>query len=155
MWRLARSLRQSGSSWQLGGAAVARLTVAAGSPAPSGSPGGWYEWLAQSSPVHWAEDGLVALQAAAGLPWWAAIVCGGALLRSAVTLPLAAHQGRLLAKVGPRAEGAGLHGAAAPRCVTGGVMGHGSLLLELEYHLGLLSCLFVESRSRSLFWVGP
>eukprot|EP00076_Gallus_gallus_P013395 XP_015131886.1 cytochrome c oxidase assembly protein COX18, mitochondrial isoform X1 [Gallus gallus] len=99
MWRLARSLRQSGSSWQLGGAAVARLTVAAGSPAPSGSPGGWYEWLAQSSPVHWAEDGLVALQAAAGLPWWAAIVCGGALLRSAVTLPLAAHQGRLLAKL--------------------------------------------------------
>ena len=105
MWRLARSLRQGGSSWQLCGAAVVRLTVAAGSPAPNGSPGRWYEWLAQSIPVHWAEDGLVALQAAAGLPWWAAIVCGGALLRSAVTLPLAAHQGRLLAKVGPRAEG--------------------------------------------------
>uniref|UniRef100_A0A663MQJ0 Cytochrome c oxidase assembly factor COX18 n=1 Tax=Athene cunicularia TaxID=194338 RepID=A0A663MQJ0_ATHCN len=44
-------------------------------------------------------DGLVALQAATGLPWWAAIVGGAALLRTAVTLPLAAHQGRLLAKL--------------------------------------------------------
>ncbi|XP_075006515.1 cytochrome c oxidase assembly protein COX18, mitochondrial isoform X1 [Calonectris borealis] len=94
MWRLARA----------GGAAAAgarggRLAVAAVSAAPSGGPGGWYEWLAQSAPVHWAEDGLVALQAAAGLPWWAAIVCGAALLRTAVTLPLAAHQSRLLAKL--------------------------------------------------------
>ncbi|OXB72880.1 UNVERIFIED_CONTAM: hypothetical protein H355_005209 [Colinus virginianus] len=109
MWRLARPLRQSASSRRLSGAAVARLTVAAGSPSPSG---GWYERLAQSVPVHWAEDGLLALQAAAGLPWWAAIVCGGALLRSAVTLPLAAHQGRLLAKVGPRAPGS--TGGGAP-----------------------------------------
>ncbi|NXL06010.1 COX18 protein, partial [Mesembrinibis cayennensis] len=49
--------------------------------------------------VHWAEDGLLGLQAAAGLPWWAAIVCGAALLRTGVTLPLAAHQSRLLAKL--------------------------------------------------------
>ncbi|NWQ93254.1 COX18 protein, partial [Burhinus bistriatus] len=59
----------------------------------------WYEGLAQSAPVHWAEDGLVGLQAATGLPWWAAIACGAALLRTAVTLPLAAHQGRLLGKL--------------------------------------------------------
>lgn len=57
--------------------------------------------------MHWAEGGLVALQAAAGLPWWAAIVCGGAALRTAVTLPLAAHQSRLLAKVGPGGGGGG------------------------------------------------
>ncbi|KAM6120406.1 cytochrome c oxidase assembly protein COX18, mitochondrial [Pterocles gutturalis] len=94
MWRLARPLWRGARG---GGAAAARgpLTVAAASAAPSG----WYEWLAQSAPVHWAEEGLVALQAAAGLPWWAAIVCGGALLRTAVTLPLAAHQSRLLAKL--------------------------------------------------------
>ncbi|NXL48377.1 COX18 protein, partial [Podilymbus podiceps] len=94
MWRLARPLWQGSAA-----RAHARLTVAAVSSAPSGSPGGWYEWLAQSAPVHWAEDGLVALQAAAGLPWWAAIVCGGAVLRTAVTLPLAAHQSRLLAQL--------------------------------------------------------
>ncbi|XP_068797401.1 cytochrome c oxidase assembly protein COX18, mitochondrial isoform X2 [Struthio camelus] len=112
MWGLAPPLcRRAGAAvarvpgWRLTVAAAARapsgrLTVAAAAVAPpSGSPGGWYEWLVQSAPVHWAEGGLVALQAAAGLPWWAAIVCGGAVLRTAVTLPLAAHQSRLLAKL--------------------------------------------------------
>ncbi|GAB0189486.1 cytochrome c oxidase assembly protein COX18, mitochondrial [Grus japonensis] len=95
MWRLARGWCSRGArGW---GARRGPLTVAA-APA-SGGPGSWYERLAQSSAVHWAEDGLVALQAAAGLPWWAAIVCGAALLRTAVTLPLAAHQSRLLAKL--------------------------------------------------------
>lgn len=92
MWRLAR-----------GGRPVTVAAVVAASA--GGSPGGWYGWLAQTAPVHWAEGGLVALQAAAGLPWWAAIVCGGAALRTAVTLPLAAHQSRLLAKVGPGGGG--------------------------------------------------
>ncbi|XP_059682699.1 cytochrome c oxidase assembly protein COX18, mitochondrial [Gavia stellata] len=101
MWRLARQLPPCARGWGARGAGVARapsgrLTVATVSAGPGG---GWYEWVAQSAPVHWAEEGLVALQAAAGLPWWAAIVCGAALLRSAVTLPLAAHQGRLLAKL--------------------------------------------------------
>ncbi|KAM9236923.1 cytochrome c oxidase assembly protein COX18, mitochondrial [Leptosomus discolor] len=83
MWRLSRP------GWR----------VAAAAAVPSGVAGGWYEWLAQSAPVHWAEGGLVALQTAAGLPWWAAIAGGAALLRTAVTLPLAAHQSRLLAKL--------------------------------------------------------
>ncbi|XP_066852036.1 cytochrome c oxidase assembly protein COX18, mitochondrial isoform X2 [Anser cygnoides] len=86
MWRLARR-----------GPPLTVAAVVAASA--SGSPGGWYGWLAQTAPVHWAEGGLVALQAAAELPWWAAIVCGGAALRTAVTLPLAAHQSRLLAKL--------------------------------------------------------
>ncbi|XP_008495676.2 cytochrome c oxidase assembly protein COX18, mitochondrial [Calypte anna] len=102
MWRLARG-------WAARGAAVAPLRGARGAAvgplrgaaaaAGSGGPAGWYEWLAQSAPVHCVEDGLTALQEASGLPWWAAIVCGAALLRTAVTLPLAAHQGRLLAKL--------------------------------------------------------
>ncbi|NXA55077.1 COX18 protein, partial [Nothocercus julius] len=109
MWGLARLLRPLTPAARPSGrpltvAAAARvpgrpLTVAAAAGAPSGSPGGWYEWLAQSVPVHWAEEGLMALQVAAGLPWWAAIVCGAATLRTAVTLPLAAHQSRLLAKL--------------------------------------------------------
>ncbi|XP_049671301.1 cytochrome c oxidase assembly protein COX18, mitochondrial [Accipiter gentilis] len=92
MWRLARA----SAPRALGG----RLMVAAAAAAATAGPtGGWYERLAQSVPVHWAEEGLVALQEAAGLPWWAAIVCGAGLLRTAVTLPLAAHQSHLLAKL--------------------------------------------------------
>uniref|UniRef100_A0A8C4VUZ2 Cytochrome c oxidase assembly factor COX18 n=1 Tax=Gopherus evgoodei TaxID=1825980 RepID=A0A8C4VUZ2_9SAUR len=62
-------------------------------------PGGLYEALAESAPVHWAESGLVALQAGTGLPWWLSIVCAGAVLRTGLTLPLAAHQGHVLAKL--------------------------------------------------------
>ncbi|XP_065541299.1 cytochrome c oxidase assembly protein COX18, mitochondrial [Lathamus discolor] len=76
-----------------------RVAAAAAPAAPLGGHGGWYEWWSQSPPVHWAEGGLTALQASAGLPWWAAIACGAALLRTAVTLPLAAHQCRLLAQL--------------------------------------------------------
>ncbi|XP_027759686.1 cytochrome c oxidase assembly protein COX18, mitochondrial [Empidonax traillii] len=92
MWRLARVPR----------AAVAAAAAGAGTgpgPGPGGGGGGWYEWAASSQPVHWAEGGLAALQAATGLPWWAAIAGGAALLRTTVTLPLAAHQGQLLAKL--------------------------------------------------------
>ncbi|KAM6402444.1 cytochrome c oxidase assembly protein COX18, mitochondrial isoform 1-T1 [Pluvialis apricaria] len=92
MWRLGRAGRALAA-----GARGRPLTVAAA--AASGGPGGWYEWLAQAAAVRWAEDGLVGLQEAAGLPWWAAIAGGAALLRTGVTLPLAAQQGRLLAKL--------------------------------------------------------
>ncbi|XP_054028630.1 cytochrome c oxidase assembly protein COX18, mitochondrial [Dryobates pubescens] len=87
MWRLARARR-----WAPPAAAAPRA-------AASGGPGAWYENVARSAPVHWAEEAFLSLQAAGELPWWAAIACGAALLRTAVTLPLAAHQGRLLAKL--------------------------------------------------------
>lgn len=62
---------------------------------------GWASWEAVSSwaPVGWAEAGLAALQAASGLPWWASVVAASALLRTGLTLPLAALQGRVLAKL--------------------------------------------------------
>ncbi|XP_062350059.1 uncharacterized protein LOC134044724 isoform X6 [Cinclus cinclus] len=90
MWRLARA-----------GARAPPALAAAGAGAGPGPGGleGWYGWAAGSAPVHWAEGGLAALQEATGLPCWAAIAGGAAVLRTAVTLPLAAHQGRLLAKV--------------------------------------------------------
>ncbi|XP_064272352.1 cytochrome c oxidase assembly protein COX18, mitochondrial isoform X1 [Passer domesticus] len=91
MWRLARA----------GARAPPALAAAAAGAGPGGHGGteGWYEWAARSAPVHWAEGGLAALQEATGLPCWAAIAGGAALLRTAVTLPLAAQQGRLLAKL--------------------------------------------------------
>ncbi|XP_053116460.1 cytochrome c oxidase assembly protein COX18, mitochondrial [Hemicordylus capensis] len=64
------------------------------------SPGwGWYEALSSSAPVICAESSLAALQAASGLPWWATVVAASAALRTGVTLPLAAQQGRVLAKL--------------------------------------------------------
>ncbi|XP_068044284.1 cytochrome c oxidase assembly protein COX18, mitochondrial isoform X2 [Anomalospiza imberbis] len=94
MWRLARAGARAPP-------ALAAAAAAGAGPGPGGHGGteGWYEWAARSAPVHWAEGGLAALQEATGLPWWAAIAGGAAVLRTAVTLPLAAQQGRLLAKL--------------------------------------------------------
>lgn len=93
MWRLARAGARAPP------ALVALAAAAGAGPGGHGGTEGWYEWAARSPPVHWAEGGLAALQEATGLPCWAAIAGGAALLRTAVTLPLAAQQGRLLAKV--------------------------------------------------------
>ncbi|KAL9851625.1 LOW QUALITY PROTEIN: cytochrome c oxidase assembly protein COX18, mitochondrial-like [Geothlypis trichas] len=93
MWRLARvGARGPRRPWR-------PLAAAGAGPGGHGGTEGWYEWAARSPPVHWAEGGLAALQEATGLPCWAAIAGGAALLRTAVTLPLAAQQGRLLAKL--------------------------------------------------------
>uniref|UniRef100_A0A8C3M6E2 Uncharacterized protein n=4 Tax=Passeriformes TaxID=9126 RepID=A0A8C3M6E2_GEOPR len=92
MWRLARAGARAPP-------ALAALAAAGAGPGGHGGTEGWYEWAARSLPVHWAEGGLAALQEATGMPCWAAIAGGAALLRTAVTLPLAAQQGRLLAKL--------------------------------------------------------
>ncbi|XP_007523608.1 cytochrome c oxidase assembly protein COX18, mitochondrial isoform X2 [Erinaceus europaeus] len=73
--------------------------VAAVSGVEPGGAGGWYEALAASAPVWGAEEALLCAHAASGLPWWGSIVLTTALLRGAVTLPLAAYQHYILAKV--------------------------------------------------------
>lgn len=65
---------------------------------PSGA-GAWYEALATSAPVRGAEELLLAAHDATGLPWWSTLVLTTVALRSAVTLPLAAYQHYILAKV--------------------------------------------------------
>ncbi|XP_061276427.1 cytochrome c oxidase assembly protein COX18, mitochondrial isoform X1 [Bos javanicus] len=65
---------------------------------PSGA-GGWYEALATSAPVQGAEDVLLFAHTASGLPWWGSILLTTVVLRGAVTLPLAAYQHYILAKV--------------------------------------------------------
>ena len=65
---------------------------------PSGA-GGWYESLATSAPVQGAEDVLLFAHTASGLPWWGSILLTTVALRGAVTLPLAAYQHYILAKV--------------------------------------------------------
>ncbi|XP_053922116.1 cytochrome c oxidase assembly protein COX18, mitochondrial isoform X2 [Cuculus canorus] len=78
---------------------VWRLAAAAISAGPEGGPVPLGERLCRAPPVHWAEEALLSLRDAAELPCWAAIAGGAALLRTAVTLPLAAGQRRLLAKL--------------------------------------------------------
>lgn len=82
---------------------VAIRAFRASEPVPGELPAGWawYEALAASAPVACAETGLAVLQAASGLPWWATVVAASAALRTGLTLPLAAQQSRVLAKVSP------------------------------------------------------
>ncbi|XP_061541126.1 cytochrome c oxidase assembly protein COX18, mitochondrial isoform X1 [Phycodurus eques] len=64
-----------------------------------GADPGWYQQAAHSAPVHLAEDFLVQVQQTSGLPWWIAIAVSTLSVRTLITLPLAAYQMRLLAKV--------------------------------------------------------
>lgn len=59
----------------------------------------WYSSLSDTAPVHLCEELLVGLQQVSGLPWWMNIVASTVLVRTAVTLPLAAYQVVVLARV--------------------------------------------------------
>ncbi|OBS80192.1 hypothetical protein A6R68_21605 [Neotoma lepida] len=75
------------------------LPVWAAASVSAAAPGGWYEALAASAPVRAAEEVLLGSQAATGLPWWGSILLSTVALRGAVTLPLAAYQHYILAKI--------------------------------------------------------
>ncbi|XP_021572872.1 mitochondrial inner membrane protein COX18 [Carlito syrichta] len=53
----------------------------------------------KASPVRSAEEVLLGAHSASGLPWWGSILLTTVALRGAVTLPLAAYQHCILAKV--------------------------------------------------------
>ncbi|KAM5338180.1 cytochrome c oxidase assembly protein COX18, mitochondrial isoform 2-T2 [Glossophaga mutica] len=79
--------------------AVPVWAVASVSAVSTSGTGGWYEALAASAPVQGAEELLLGAHSATGLPWWSTVVLTTVALRSAVTLPLAAYQHYILAKV--------------------------------------------------------
>uniref|UniRef100_A0A3Q3VSN1 Membrane insertase YidC/Oxa/ALB C-terminal domain-containing protein n=1 Tax=Mola mola TaxID=94237 RepID=A0A3Q3VSN1_MOLML len=60
---------------------------------------GWYSSLSDSPPVHLCEQCLVSLQQVSGLPWWLNIVMSTLAVRTLITLPLAAYQMVIVAKV--------------------------------------------------------
>ncbi|XP_054648100.1 uncharacterized protein LOC129189930 isoform X1 [Dunckerocampus dactyliophorus] len=60
---------------------------------------GWYHQVSHSAPVHLAEDFLVHVQQASGLPWWLSIAVSTLSIRTLVTLPLAAYQLLIIGKV--------------------------------------------------------
>lgn len=63
---------------------------------------GWYSSLSDSPPVHLCEQCLVSLQQVSGLPWWLNIVISTLAVRTLITLPLAAYQMVIVAKVSDR-----------------------------------------------------
>lgn len=73
--------------------------VASVSAVSPGGASGWYEALASSAPVQSAEEVLLGVHTATGLPWWGSILLTTVALRGSVTLPLAAYQHYILAKV--------------------------------------------------------
>lgn len=83
-----------------GGVQRSAPPVWAAAASVSAVPGSWYEALAASAPVQGTEQVLLGVHSATGLPWWACIALTTAALRGAVTLPLAAYQHYILAKLG-------------------------------------------------------
>ncbi|XP_054447474.1 cytochrome c oxidase assembly protein COX18, mitochondrial isoform X2 [Pteronotus mesoamericanus] len=79
--------------------AVPVWAVASVSAVSTGGTGGWYEALATSAAVQGAEEMLLHVHSATSLPWWSTVLLTTVALRSAVTLPLAAYQHYILAKV--------------------------------------------------------
>nr|XP_017535861.2 cytochrome c oxidase assembly protein COX18, mitochondrial isoform X1 [Manis javanica] len=73
--------------------------VASVSAVGPGGAGSWYEALATSVPVQGTEQMLLCAHTVTGLPWWGSILLTTVALRGAVTLPLAAYQHYILAKV--------------------------------------------------------
>lgn len=65
---------------------------------------GWYSGLSDAAPVHLCEQFLVSMQQVSGLPWWLNIVVSTLMVRTVVTLPLAAYQMVVLAKVSNRKD---------------------------------------------------
>lgn len=63
---------------------------------------GWYSSLSDSAPVHLCAHYLVSLQQVSGLPWWLSIVMATLTVRTLITLPFAAYQMVIVAKVSDR-----------------------------------------------------
>lgn len=76
-----------------------RVRPASGVGGASGA-GGWYGSLLDSAPVHLCENFLVSAHQVSGLPWWLSIAMATASIRTCITLPLAAYQLIIIAKVG-------------------------------------------------------
>lgn len=51
------------------------------------------------SVIHIAENSFQALHSLTHLPWWGVVIVATVVLRSALTLPLAVHQNRIIAKM--------------------------------------------------------
>ncbi|XP_029917940.1 cytochrome c oxidase assembly protein COX18, mitochondrial [Myripristis murdjan] len=94
--RVLAGFPSCGVRWASGSTAAA--AAAPGSTAVAAAPG-WFGGLADSLPVQAAEQLLLGVQQSSGLPWWAGIMVTTLAVRTLVTLPLAAYQQVIIAKV--------------------------------------------------------
>lgn len=60
---------------------------------------GTWNAISQSVPVAYVQQGLVAIHDYTGLPWWMSIIVSTVIIRSAVTLPLAIYQNKIVARL--------------------------------------------------------
>uniref|UniRef100_H3CH32 Cytochrome c oxidase assembly factor COX18 n=1 Tax=Tetraodon nigroviridis TaxID=99883 RepID=H3CH32_TETNG len=94
------SPRLSGARVLLGPVTVLRSGARAMSGSSPGSDSwGWYGSLAESGPVRLCEQYLVGVQQLTGFPWWLSIIVSTVTVRTLITLPLAAYQVVIIAKV--------------------------------------------------------
>ena len=93
-------LRTLSGPWTSSG--VRRLSGGGGGGSGGGDgagEAGWYINLSDSAPVHLCEHFLVSMQQVNGLPWWLSIIMSTLCVRTLITLPLAAYQMVIIAKV--------------------------------------------------------
>lgn len=76
--------------------------VAGGGSDGTAGTASWYSSLADSGPVHLCEQYLVGVQQVSGFPWWLSIITATVAVRTLITLPLAAYQMVIIAKVSER-----------------------------------------------------
>lgn len=87
------------------------------SGSPTSDRWGWYSSLAESGPVRLCEQYLMGVQQLTGFPWWLSIIVATVTVRTLITLPLAAYQLVIIAKVSDRGRGSsGLRSSSEVRC---------------------------------------
>lgn len=120
------SPRLSGARVLLGPVTVLRSGARAMSGSSPGSDSwGWYGSLAESGPVRLCEQYLVGVQQLTGFPWWLSIIVSTVTVRTLITLPLAAYQVVIIAKVGVQGHGSTrLMSRSEVRCVLSTAIGH-------------------------------
>lgn len=100
-YNLSRSgvLSEPGTMLRLG--VTSRVRSMSGSSAIPGGLG-WYGSLAESGPVRLCEQYLTGVQQLTGFPWWLSIIVSTVMVRNLITLPFAAYQMVIIAKVSER-----------------------------------------------------
>ncbi|KAL3060945.1 hypothetical protein OYC64_009204 [Pagothenia borchgrevinki] len=103
LWTLSGVRRLSGGPDGVPDGVPGGVGVSEGVPdavgVSGGVPPGCYSSLSDSALVHLVEHFLLTVQQVGGLPWWLSIVVATLSVRTAVTLPLAAYQTVVLARV--------------------------------------------------------
>uniref|UniRef100_UPI0037E993D7 cytochrome c oxidase assembly protein COX18, mitochondrial n=1 Tax=Semicossyphus pulcher TaxID=241346 RepID=UPI0037E993D7 len=98
--RNTASVRKMSGVWKASGVwNTSGVRRSSGGAAADEGAASWYSGLSDSVPVHLFEHFLVSMQQVSGLPWWLSIVVATLSVRTLITLPLAAYQMVIIAKV--------------------------------------------------------